>query len=64
MTNPVDLAEANRRLRHAVLLCVAFVVLGALLAVLLRNLDPPPMEKRYSGEGEEEDPDDENWQGS
>ena len=36
-------------------------VLGALLAVLLRKLDPLPVEKRYSWEGEEADPDGEDW---
>jgi membrane associated rhomboid family serine protease len=35
-------------------------VLGALLAVVLRRLDPPPA-KRYSWEDEEEDPGEEDW---
>jgi membrane associated rhomboid family serine protease len=35
--------------------------LGAVLAVLLRGMDPPPPAKRYSWEDEEEDPVEEDW---
>jgi membrane associated rhomboid family serine protease len=39
-------------------------VLGAVLAVLLRRMDPLPVEKRYSWEGEEaEVPEEEDWAG-
>lgn len=37
---------------------LAGAVLGVLLAVLLRRMDPPPPEKRYSWEGEDDDGDD------
>jgi membrane associated rhomboid family serine protease len=36
-------------------------LLGVVLAVLLRKLDPPARAKRYSWEDEEQNPDEEDW---
>jgi membrane associated rhomboid family serine protease len=38
-------------------------LLGAVLAVLLRRVDPPPAAKRYSWEDEAEDSEGEYWDG-